>query len=203
MIGAKILAVADSYDAMTRETVKNSSQYAGNPGNPGNPDNPGSLMLKGSFHQSSISSIKGFDASMSINRVVLVSLRSFRIQNINADNFSLDVSDFKGQALGLVFISTSNQVAGCLQLVANSTDTLDLLPLTKIREGVREIDLQAISFSTDTYGDIAIPTYDPVSATGEIPFSDKEKTAAAKATEIYAHLNQEHLKKSVEKLDII
>jgi hypothetical protein len=142
------------------------------------------LTLRGTF--AAPSSTVRRAAGDAVNRVALVTPESFRVETIGSTGFSLEVGVEKGRPLGMVFINTAGEIAGCLTTVVTSTDTLSLLPLTKVREGTTAIDLQTIHFSTDTYGNIAVPTYDPVQSDREIPLSSSEKKTAAKMSKILA-----------------
>lgn len=149
------------------------------------------LMLKGNFGQSSPSSVRKSGTGASIDRIVLVTPYRFRIKTISADDFSISVGGpegERGEPLGVIFIDTEDKQAGCLQLAAGTTNSLDLLPLTKIKDGVTEIDLQSISFSTDTQGNIAIPEYDPVREDREIPFTGAETESLSKGSKILANI---------------
>lgn len=146
------------------------------------------LVLKGNFGGVFGSSFRSFSEEHPITKIVLVTIDSFRIVDITGDNFSIDIANERNTPVGIIFIDNSDQMAGCLQFVATSTDTLNLLPLTKLKEGTQEIDLEKISFSEDAEGNIAISTYDPVGENKEISFSETEKKAAAKMTKILANI---------------
>ncbi|OIO73168.1 MAG: hypothetical protein AUJ85_08855 [Elusimicrobia bacterium CG1_02_37_114] len=150
-----------------------------------NKRNQSNLNIKGNFTGTGSSSVRKSDAVGTIKKIAVITYNWFRVENINSTDFSIPIMTNEiGKPVGLVFIDDQDKVAGCLQIVASSTDTLNLLPLTKVKDGVTQIDLQLISFSTDTYGNIAVPEYDPVGADKEIPFSQDEKILAAKITKV-------------------
>lgn len=144
------------------------------------------ITIKGNFTGTGISSIRKFDTSAAITKIAIVTYGNFRVENISSTGFSVPVitNEF-GKPIGLVFIDDQDKAAGCLQMIASSTDTLNLLPLAKVREGVTQIDLQLISFSTDTAGNIAVPEYDPVGENKEIPLTQDEKVLASKITRVF------------------
>lgn len=147
------------------------------------------LTIKGNFTGAGSSSIRKFGAGETITKIAVVTYRFFRVTDVSGSDFSVPImSNEIGKPIGLVFINDLNKVAGCLQMVTSSTDTLNLLPLTKVQDGVTQIDLQKISFSTDTAGNIAVPEYDPVGENKEIPLTQDEKLLAAKITKVFGSI---------------
>jgi hypothetical protein len=182
-----------------------------------NQENKPSLVLKGQIGTGNTTSAPRFAATTSskINRIVLISVlppggsditsvyRVVDVNTISTSTFSVDISEERNRHLGVLFVNDDDSLAGALQLSASSDTSLNILPLEKLTTGVSEIDLKTISFSFDTYGNIAVPSYDPVGEGKEISITDEEKVTLGKLSKVMSSILKNPDANSNGKVDFI
>jgi len=181
-----------------------------------NQENKPSLVLKGQIGTGNTTSAPRFAATTSskINRIVFISVLPggsditsvFRVVDINTistSTFSVDISEERNRHLGVLFVNDDDSLAGALQLSVSSDTSLNILPLEKLTTGVSEIDLKTISFSSDSYGNIAVPSYDPVGEGKEISITDEEKVILGKLSKVMSSILKNPDANSNGKVDFI
>ncbi|MCX7738289.1 MAG: hypothetical protein N2Z80_02570 [Hydrogenothermaceae bacterium] len=127
----------------------------------------GSRNESGGIHAMLMKIFPNAFASTSTIAKVLVFTQSgnFWVTNVNNGIFSVGVE--KGTVVGLVFLDANNKFIGYLNLKKD----LDSLPLTKLKSGVKEIDLKEIKLNGNTF----TPSYIPLDQ--ELEFSEDEKNS--------------------------
>jgi hypothetical protein len=182
-----------------------------------NQENKPSLVLKGQIGTGNTTSAPRFAATTSskINRIVLISVlppggsditsvyRVVDVNTISTSTFSVDISEERNRHLGVLFVNDDDSLAGALQLSVSSDTSLNILPLEKLTTGVSEIDLKTISFSSDSYGNIAVPSYDPVGEWKEISITDEEKVILGKLSKVMSSILKNPDANSNGKVDFI